>query len=217
MAQEWGKNWIRFDSRQPLINRYWDLLKEVDAYIQRHNDLEQATYWAVCRDNKQHNEIFCSNNQGKRITTPWIKIVKQFPELTDLQNRLNLHSYIGRTMTGNWGVHRHCYAPDSVWNLVIFDSGCSQGTMDFYRDKTTDQLPSSEYYEDERSVTEQGFALWESVNVMTGDVMSINTWTWHSHTTKSNKNVCAFLSCLKDTPPRSQTLRQIRSWSRNLV
>lgn len=210
MIQDSGTNWIRLDSRNSLINHYWDLLKEIDIYIQEHNDLQDATYWAICRDNFVHNEIFCSNNTGKKITTPWISIVKKFPELPIIQNKLNLHAYIGRTMAGNWGIHRHCYAPNSAWNLVIFDSGCSNGSIDFYKSKTAKITPTSEYYEDEVDFNSDGFSLWESVPIMTGDIYSLNTWAWHAHVTR-NRNVCAFLSCLRNTPPSTGTKNQIKS------
>jgi len=209
MIQDSGINWIRLDSRNQLINHYWDLLKEIDLYIHRHNDLEDATYWAICRDNTTHNEIFCSNNTGKTITTPWTTVAKEFPELSIIQRKLQLHAYIGRTMVGNWGIHRHCYAPDSAWNIAIFDSGCSNGHVDFYKTSTSKLDPNNAYYEDEVDFNSDGFTLWESVPIMTGDMLSLNTWAWHSHITE-NRNVCAFLSCLKNTPPGTGTRSRIK-------
>lgn len=209
MIQDYGKNWIRLDSRNALINHYWDLLKEIDLFIQANNDLEDATYWSICRDNFVHNEIFCYNNTGKKITTPWVSIVKQFPELPMLQNKLYLHAYIGRTMAGNWGIHRHCYAPNSSWNLAVFDAGCSNGQIEFYKSQSTKLNPSSEYYEDEVEFNSVGFKLVDSVPLMTGDIISLNTWEWHAHITV-NKNVCAFLSCLKNTPCEVKTRTNLK-------
>lgn len=215
MIQGYGTNWIRLDNRNSLINHYWDLLKEIDIFIQCHNDLHDATYWAICRDNSTHNEIFCTDNKGKKITTPWVSIVKKFPELPIIQNKLHLHAYIGRTMAGNWGIHRHCYATNSTWNLVIFDSGCSNGSIDFYRNSANKLEPTNEYYQDEVDFNTSGFNLWESVPIMTGDIFSLNTWAWHAHNTV-NRNVCAFLSCMKDTPPIRQTRTKIKKQLKSL-
>lgn len=198
MIEESGRNWIRYRGND-LLYTYWDLLLSIDQYIHKHNDLSNACYWAICEENSKHNEIYCKDYRVRRINTSWHDVVKVYSDLPKLQKIFGLKHYVGRGFEGNWGIHRHCYSADSCWNLIFFDEGSDESTLKFYRHRTSKVMPSIEYAEDWVRENEKGFKLSQSIELAYGDIVSINTWAWHSH--KTTGPVTLFLSCLADTKP----------------
>ena len=189
------KNFIKLNSKDETLIQYNQLLNKIDRYISKNNDLKNAIYWSICQDNKKHNEIFCRNNIGKKIKTPWNDVIVQFPELNEYQNELGLHSYVGCTLAGNWGIHKHCYDAESYWNIAFFKNGCSKGAIEFYKEKNKKTNYSITSLEELDYGTPR-LELVEKVALKNGDIISLNTLKWHSHTVRPNSNVRVFLNCI---------------------
>jgi len=190
------KNFVKLDSSAEILNDYYILLNKIDKYIRKYNNLDNAIYWSICQDNNKHNEIFCKNNVGKKIETPWKNVIQEFPQLMDYQSELGLHAYVGCTLAGNWGIHKHCYDNESYWNIAFFKSGCTNGSLEFFKEKTNSTKDYTLSLE-ELDYGDPKLRLTNCLELNNGDIVSLNTMIWHAHITKQ-KNVRVYLNCIID-------------------
>jgi hypothetical protein len=183
-----GTYWRKIDSTDPRLVELVTLLDQAEDFIEQTvPDIRARVYWGVSGDqigNKYLNDI------GHSLPVSYQDIITHLPRLKELMVELDLIEYIGRNIQANWGIHRHHASSKYHWNMCILGKGNNNGSLNFHQvDGSTNEYSDVPVYDhlthDARIV--------ETVPVKEGDIFSLNTWQWHSHTTPETGRVETFL------------------------
>lgn len=188
MILDSGIYWRRLDHTDPRLVALVTLLDQAEDFIEQTvPDIRTRVYWGVSGDtigNKYLNDI------GHGLSVSYQDIMHHLPRLKELMAELNLIEYIGRNILSNWGIHRHHASSDYHWNMCILGKGNNNGLLNFHQvDGSINEysvIPVYDYLAHNAKII-------ETVSIKEGDIFSLNTWQWHSHTTPNTGRVETFL------------------------
>ena len=185
-----GQNWIRINEKDSRFIEIQTLLKKVEEFLQKEIPaVIESHYWAISPLYEQDGILLTKNGQlvteEKFPKINYDLIMEKFPLLKELMNILDLEPYIAKNKFGDWGVHRHAYSLNSLWNICILQEDNNNAVIEFR--EITNKKNLSVFEDPEKLFnsldTDIETNLIESVTVKTGEIYTLNTWNWHSHVT----------------------------------
>jgi hypothetical protein len=183
-----GTYWQKIDHTDPKLVELVSLLNQAEDFIEQTvTDIRTRTYWGISGaiiGNQYLNDI------GHGLPVTYQDIMLHLPQLKELMTELDLIEYIGRNIQSNWGIHRHHASSDYHWNMCILGKGNNNGALNFHQvDDSENEYSSIPVYDHLPYNTR----IIETVKINEGEIFSLNTWQWHSHTTPETGRVETFL------------------------
>lgn len=189
-----------------LKQRILDLCRQVNAHVlTRHPDADHSDYWGLCEFKTAEivsyiDFEFHKNDIHYPLKDSFEQVLDDIPEFKEFLKEFNLHPYFGKAIAGNFGVHKHAFAPDATWNLCVLDKNTENSKVGFHFPVEGRDLYGpvvDEYFYDhldnDRPVTTE-----LSIDVGPEDIYSFNVWQWHSFTVPENKKTDVYLFYFKN-------------------
>jgi len=188
MILEQGNFWFKLDHTDPRLVELVSLLDQAEDFIEQAvPDIRTRVYWGISGDPIRNQYL---NDIGQGLPLTYQDIMLYLPRLKELMTELDLIEYIGRNIQSNWGIHRHHADSDHHWNMCILGKGNNNGSLNFHQaDDFTKEYSLVPVY----NHLDYDAKIIETVSISEGEIFSLNTWQWHSHTTPETNRVETFL------------------------
>lgn len=197
--------------RKPLLgpklhDRIITLAREVNQFVNDNDpDANNSDYWGLCdnRDAEIVSYIDFEHHKNDRhypLKTDIHQVYDQIPRLREFFEEFEMQPYFGKALSGNFGVHKHAFSPDSTWNLCVLDKNTENSKVGFHYPIEGRELygnPTLEYFYDhldnDRPVTTE-----ISLDLFPEDIYSFNVWQWHSFVLPEHKKTDVYLFYFKN-------------------
>jgi hypothetical protein len=183
-----------------LHRRILDLCRSVSAYVEsKHPGAHESDYFGLCpnKDSEivSYLDFESHNDTHYPLQATLDQALIDLPKLKEFFDEFNMHPYIGKAIAGNWGTHRHAFAPDALWNMCVLDEGTDGTSVQFHylADGGADYGPciDGNYYDHLDSNREKITEL--TLTLDREDIYLFSTWDWHSYIVPNHRKTGVYL------------------------
>lgn len=195
-----NKLYKKIEFSKKMHDRIIAMCRSVNMFVlEKDPSVINSDYWGLCEYRNSEivglsGYVHHIENKHKQLQTSLDEVCEFDNDLLKLFDELGLHIFFGKISSGNWGIHKHSYPPNSIWNMCVLDHNTENCKVGFHRptgDEYYKEASSTYYYDHLKDDIEVTTEL--VVDVTPGDIYTFNVWEWHSFFVPNNKKVDVYV------------------------
>lgn len=197
-------NFKKLDLSKELNQEILELTEQVNhAVLEINPAANNGDYWGVCNYEPANIISYIDfeyhrNDQHFPIQVTWEELCNKVPKLSAFVERFDLHQYVGKVLSGNFGIHRHAFGVNSHWNFCVLNNNTKTTTVKFHSPINKTYPECSEHYLYDQLTNDDPATVDEIVNINKGEIYSFNVWQWHSFTVPDNEKTNSYIFYIKE-------------------